>query len=75
MKASLVEVTVTVHIFVKVPIISRASLAETTVATATRRASLAETTVPTTKEWRSYKGIPSVILNLIEASRLKPAFD
>ena len=43
-----VEVTVTVDIFVKVPIISRASLAESTVATATRRT----TTVPRTKEWK-----------------------
>ena len=43
-KASLVEVTVNVDIFMKVPLFSRASLAETTVATATRRT----TTVPTT---------------------------
>ena len=37
-----------VDIFVKVPIISRASLAETTVAMATRRT----TTVTRTKEWK-----------------------
>ena len=45
-KASLVEVTVTVDIFVKVPIISRASLAETT--------------VPMTQEWKQ-KGITTLI--------------
>ena len=41
----MVEVTVTVDIYVKVPLFSRASLAETTVATATRRT----TTVPRTR--------------------------
>ena len=51
-QASMVEVTVTVDIYVKVPLFSRASLAETTVATATRRT----TTVPTTQEWK-LKGI------------------
>ena len=57
-KASLVEVTVTVDIFVKVPIISRASLVETTVATAIRRNR--NTTVLRTKEWKS-KGIATLI--------------